>query len=147
MCWQVDLNDLEVASNVHVTEINTTTGFSETNAVPIPEKIEATPSQMKTIEPDLVDDTIVVVGKTKQKKRKRTKTQEQSDEEPKEEAKELEGSAKKKKSRKTTKTTQDELESPEPFDYASAPNFLDEPVRVQSDIKKSQAKSKGKKGE
>lgn len=147
MCWQVDLNDLKVTSNVSVTEINTTAGFSETNPVAISEKIEATPSQMKTIVPDLVDDTIVVVGKTKQKKRKRTKTQEQSDEEPKEEAKELEASAKKKKSRKTTETTQDELESPEPFDYASAPNFLDEPVRVQSDIKKSQAKSKGKKGE
>lgn len=149
MCWQVDLNDQEAASNVSVTEkIKTNMGFSETNSAATSEKMEAPPSQSKSIVSDSVDDTIVVVGKTKQKKRKRTKTQEQSDEEPQEEAKEfvLEGSAKK-KSKKTAEATQDEPESLVSFDYASAPNFLDEPVRVQSDIKKSQAKSKGKKGE
>ena len=136
----------ESGVNEHVKEDEASTVGQEVNTAAVSGDVEipfVPASQRKPAVTETIEDTIVVVGKAKQKKRKRVKAQEPPDEELKViEEPAVNESAKRKK----TKREVDAPESPEPFDYASAPNILDEPVHEKSDIK-PQAKAKGKKGE
>ncbi|KAH8114700.1 ribonuclease H-like domain-containing protein [Phellopilus nigrolimitatus] len=66
------------------------------------------------------EDSIVVVGKARQKKRKRSKQDTETEG--------VEGETKKAKGQSEMGLSPEASEA-EPFDYASAPNFLDEPLR------------------
>lgn len=81
------------------------------------------------------EDSIVVVGKARQKKRKRSKQDT-----------ETEGETKKAKGQSEMGLSPEASEA-EPFDYASAPNFLDEPLRDKAaTLKNAKMKVKNSKG-
>ena len=100
------------------------------------------PASEHPVETDVVEDTIVVVGQPRQKKRKRAKMSSDSKES-------TPGVQPPKKARnKKAEVEEDQtVEDVEPFDYASAPNLLDDAPAVDTEIKtKASKRSAGKKG-
>ena len=100
------------------------------------------PASEHHVETDVVEDTIVVVGQPRQKKRKRAKMSSDSKES-------TPGVQPPKKARnKKAEVEEDQtVEDVEPFDYASAPNLLDDAPAVDTEIKtKASKRSAGKKG-
>ncbi|KAI5121065.1 hypothetical protein M0805_008580 [Coniferiporia weirii] len=99
-----------------------------------------------------VTDSIVVVGQARQKKRKRSKQQVDAGSDDAEGGEE--GGNESKKAKGKSKPTVDvdsnvglEMPEIEPFDYASAPNFLDGPVMDSSSVRKpARTKAKNSKG-
>ncbi|TDL23207.1 hypothetical protein BD410DRAFT_173443 [Rickenella mellea] len=109
----------------------------------IPEQIEIpfVPASQRQAAPT-IDDTVVVVGQARQKKRKRVKqpTGDQSNEST--PGPNTEATVKKKA--KTIAQDEPSAEELEPFDYASAPNILDDQSGSRAtDVKKSRQRKGG----
>ncbi|EEB95284.1 hypothetical protein MPER_05767, partial [Moniliophthora perniciosa FA553] len=89
---------------------------------------------------ETVEDTIVLVGQTKQKKRKRTKATGQGGEPP----GEPEDTTRKRKKGAKSQNRTDVTEAQEEFDFSSVPNILDEPPPSSGTDELSANKKKGK---
>lgn len=107
----------------------------------IPGQIEIpfVPAEKRNAKTEAIEDTIVVVGQPRQKKRKRVKATDANGEVT-ESASSSQLSKKAKK--KDPEGEQSEADI-EPFDYASAPNLLDESPAVDTKLD-SKAAKKGK---
>lgn len=100
-----------------------------------------------------MDDSIVIVGQARQKKRKRTKQAEDvlADGEDQGQGQNHESGSLPRKKRSVGSQDEGEDAAPEPYDFSSAPNILDDaPEREKADVKTrrktTKEKAKGNKG-